>query len=83
MTNEYSSAQKCSLAGAVIGALMCAAGAVAPHWLVSDPQGFWWVGQLVGKYVKGHLGLRMFCLHLFGGTKCEAFDMRNDTGWYQ
>ena len=83
MTNQYSNIQKLSLAGTVIGALMCAVGAGAPYWIVSDPQGFSGWGSLVGKVVKGYMGLFMYCIEVLGEEKCDMLPMDSRDGAYQ
>ena len=85
MTSGYSTVQKLSLAGTVVGALMCVVGACAPYWLITDPQGFSGIGQLVGKVVKGYMGLFVYCVQvkLLDEKECHLFDMDNDSGGYQ
>ena len=82
MASKYSTIQKLSLAGTVIGALMCLVGACAPYWLVSDPHGLSGLADLVGKFAKVYMGLFVFCGETFGETTCKMFDMDNDSGEY-
>ncbi|KAK7112615.1 uncharacterized protein [Littorina saxatilis] len=84
MGHNYTNIQKLSLAGVVIGALLCIAGALSPYWIVSDPQGFDLVGTIVGKIVKGNLGLYMYCVEvkLLGEKNCEVFEIGDQGGWF-
>ena len=70
MTEQYSTVQKLSLAGMVVGGILCLVGAASPYWIVSDPQGFSFVGQLIGKVVKAFVGLYMFCIEAVGEKEC-------------
>lgn len=81
MTQQYSTVQKLSLAGMVIGAILCLVGVCSPYWITSDPQGF---GEfdLAGNVVKGSLGLFICCIELLGQKKCEAIEPSNDSGWF-
>ncbi|XP_076458611.1 uncharacterized protein LOC143292308 [Babylonia areolata] len=79
---QYSTMQKLSLAGMVIGFLLCLVGACAPYWIISDPSGFGEIVDLGAKAVKGSLGLFMYCVEVLGDSKCEVFDMDNDSGWF-
>lgn len=85
MTAQYSTMQKLTLAGMVIGSLLCFVGACAPFWIISNPQGpgeFGLVSKLVNKVVKGSLGLFVYCLEMVGQTDCKAIDTDNDSGWF-
>ncbi|KAL8559144.1 hypothetical protein ACOMHN_046192 [Nucella lapillus] len=81
MAQQYSSMQKLSLAGMVIGAIMCLVGTCTPYWITSDPEGFG-VFDIVGKAVKGSLGLFMVCLEVLGESGCKAIESSTDSGWF-
>eukprot|EP00745_Piridium_sociabile_P018573 TRINITY_DN27881_c0_g1_i11.p1 TRINITY_DN27881_c0_g1~~TRINITY_DN27881_c0_g1_i11.p1 ORF type:complete len:239 (-),score=48.28 TRINITY_DN27881_c0_g1_i11:446-1162(-) len=81
MAEQYSSMQKLSLAGMVIGCLMVVAGAGAPYWIISDPQGFGMMDAL-SQLVKGYMGLFMVCVETLGETDCEAIKNDGGSGWF-
>ena len=80
MTGQYSTVQKLSLAGMVVGGLMCLVGAGSPYWLVSDPQDESGLSQLVSKVVKYYIGLFMTCIEVLGQEKCKFSEVDNDSG---
>lgn len=80
MTTEYSTIQKLSLAGIVIGTLTCIVGAGAPYWLVSDPRvpdSYSIIGEVVDKTVKANVGLFMYCAQVVGNNVCQWFPGRS------
>ena len=86
MTTNYSTVQKLSLAGIVIGAVMCAVGAGAPYWLVFDPQGLGLLGSVASEIVDASTGLFMFCIEFsvlgYGQKGCQLLGFAS-IGAYQ
>ena len=86
MTTQYSTVQKLSLAGTVIGALMCVAGGIAPYWLVSDPEApgsFSFVASVAGKVFKVQFGLFIYCEELLGKQECRLHQLGSTSGEYK
>ncbi|KAL8559143.1 hypothetical protein ACOMHN_046191 [Nucella lapillus] len=78
----YSTAQKLSLAGMVIGALMVVVGGCAPYWLVLDPDGFSF-SSLVTKVVNANMNPFVWCIEVLGQMECRIVDLVITVEWLQ
>ena len=86
MTTQYSTVQKLSLAGTVIGALMCVVGGIAPYWIVFDleaPGSLSFLAKLANEVYKMEWGLFICCQELLGERACNLFCLQTASGGYQ
>lgn len=79
MPGTFSTAQKLSLAGMFIGAVMCLIGLGAPYWLVTDisVDGV----HVSDNFIGANLGVFMVCGRYLGQEQCKMLPMDDDSNF--